>query len=395
LQIRQSRYVIIFFALVVLLSATFWGGYLAGTWRASGAAERAADDLGLLRQVRELLKSRFVGDIPDDRAQLYGAIRGLVGSYKDPYTTFLEPAPRRLERDEIRGHFGGIGATLSRDASGALVLAVMRDRPAARAGVQDGDILLAVDGQPITADMPVRDVVDLIRGDEGTKVRLTLRRKGVAEPFDIVVVRERIEVPSVEWRVLGEDAIGYVKISIFGERTDQELQTGLNELAAQGVNRLVLDLRGNGGGLVETAVDVASRFLADGVVLYETRRGGQERFYAVKRVDSPAQRWPLAILVDASTASAAEIVAGALRDAGRGVLIGEKTYGKGSVQEVHELADGSSLHVTVARWLTPARHQIDKVGLTPDVPVNISAADREAGRDPQLVRAQEWLREKR
>lgn len=379
----------------MLLAGMFWGGYLVGTWRDRQATEREADDLGMLRQVRDLLKSRFVGDIPDDRTQLYSAIRGLVGAYKDPYTTFLEPAPRRLERDEIRGHFGGIGATLGRDEAGALVLTVMRERPAARAGVQDGDILLAVDGRPITADMPVRDVADLIRGDEGTPVRLTLRRQGVAEPFDIVVIRERIEVPSVEWRVLDAVGhIGYVKIAIFGERTDQELQTGLSELAGQGVNRLILDLRGNGGGLVETAVDVASRFLADGVVLYETRRGGQERFYAVKRVNSPAQRWPLAVLVDAGTASAAEIVAGALQDAGRGVLIGEKTYGKGSVQEIHELADGSSLHVTVARWLTPARHQIDQVGLTPDLPVNIAAADREAGRDPQLIRAQEWLREK-
>ncbi|MGC8780939.1 MAG: S41 family peptidase, partial [Anaerolineae bacterium] len=291
------------------------------------------------------------------------------------------------------GHFGGIGATVSRDEAGAAVLTVMRDRPAARAGIWDGDILLAVDGTPITAEMPVRDIVDLIRGDEGTKVRLMLQRAGVAEPFEVVVVRERIEVPSVEWRVLNAaDHIGYVKIAIFGERTDQELQAGLNELAAQGVNRLVLDLRGNGGGLVETAVDVAGRFLRDGVLLYEVRRGGQERFYEVKRVSSPAHSWPLAVLVDAGTASAAEIVAAALQDRGRGTLIGEKTYGKGSVQEVHELADGSSLHVTVARWLTPARHQIDKVGLTPDVPVNISAADRDAGRDPQLAKAQEWLR---
>ncbi|MCX7669873.1 MAG: S41 family peptidase [Anaerolineae bacterium] len=395
MQIRHIKSGLIVFGLIVLLVATFWGGYFVGT-RQPGLVDRnTTDDWGLLRQVRELLRTRFVGDIPDDRTQLYGAIRGLVGSYKDPHTTFLEPAPRRLERDEIRGHFGGIGATLSRDEAGALVVTVMRDRPAARAGVRDGDILLAVDGVTITADMPVRDVVDLIRGEEGTPVRLTLRRGGVPEPFEVVVTRERIEVPSVEWRVLNAAGhTGYVKISIFGERTDQELQTGLNELAAQGVDRLVLDLRGNGGGLVETAVDAASRFLARGVVLYEVRRGGQERFYEVKRVSSPAHDWPLAVLVDGGTASASEIVAGALQDTGRGVLIGEKTYGKGSVQEVHELADGSSLHVTVARWLTPARHQIDRVGLTPDVPVNISAADREAGRDPQLARAQEWLQTK-
>ena len=185
------------------------------------------------------------------------------------------------------------------------------------------------------------------RGDEGTQVVLTLRRSGQALPFDISVIRQRIETPSVDWRVL-EEKIGYVKISIFGERTNQELQTGLAELSAKGIDRLVLDLRGNGGGLVDSAVDITSQFLNHGIVLHEQKRDAQERYFPVKRVTSPAQTWELVVLTDAGTASASEIVAGALRDAGRAVLIGEKTYGKGSVQEVHEFADGSSLHVTVA-----------------------------------------------
>lgn len=372
------------------------GGYLAGDWRARRTAEPAAGDFALLWQVRDLLSARFLGEIPDAQAQTFGAVRGLVSAYKDPYTVFVEPSPRRFERDEIRGHFGGVGATMGRNAAGDLVLTVMRDRPAARAGVKDGDILLAVDGKPITQEMTVQDVVGLVRGDEGTTVVLTLRRPGASGPFDIAIVRERIETPSVEWRVLSApDHLGYVKISLFGERTTQELETGLAELAAGGVDRLVLDLRGNGGGLVDAAVEIASRFLAEGTVLYEQKRGGQERYYPVKRVASPAQKWSLVVLVDAGTASASEIVAGALRDAQRAALIGEKTYGKGSVQEIHELPGGSSLHVTVARWLTPSRQQIDKIGLTPDVTVNITAADREAGRDPQLARAQAWLRGER
>ncbi|MDQ1301679.1 MAG: hypothetical protein QG637_1601, partial [Chloroflexota bacterium] len=347
-------------------------------------------------QARDLLSSRFMGEIPDAQAQMFGAVHGLVSSYKDPYTVFVEPTPRRFERDEIRGHYGGIGATMSRNEAGELALTVMRDRPAARAGVKDGDILRAVDGKAITRQMSVQDVVGLVRGDEGTKVTLTLERPGAAGSFDISVVRERIETPSVEWRTLStSDHIGYVKISIFGERTTQELETGLAELAAQGVDKLILDLRGNGGGLVDTAVDVTSRFLADGVALYELKRGGQERYYPVKRVTNPAQEWALVILVDAGTASASEIVAGALRDAQRAILIGEKTYGKGSVQEAHELPGGTSLHVTVARWLTPARNQIDKVGLAPDIQAHIPAADRDAGRDPQLTRAQSWLRGER
>jgi carboxyl-terminal processing protease len=390
--VRHTRSLLFTIAALALVGVAFFGGYLAGDWRARRAADPGVD-YSLLWQVRDLLSTRFLGDMPDAQAQLFGAVRGLVGAYKDPYTVFVEPAPRRLERDEIRGHFGGIGATMGRNEAGDLVLTLMRERPAARAGVKDGDILLAVDGKPITRQMSVPDVVGLVRGDEGTRVVLTLQRTGAASPFDITVVRERIETPSVEWRVLSAaDHIGYVKIGIFGERTAQELDTGLAELAAQGVDKLALDLRDNGGGLVDTAVDITSRFLADGTVLYELKRGGQERYYPVKRVTSPGQKWPLVILVDAGTASAAEIVVGALRDAQRAVLIGEKTYGKGSVQEVHELPGGTSLHVTVARWLTPARRQIDKVGLTPDIQVNISAADRDAGRDPQLARAQTWLR---
>ena len=184
----------------------------------------------------------------------------------------------------------------------------------------------------------------------------------------MVVVRERIDTPSVEWRVAdATNHIGYVHIAILSESTGRDLKTGLSELAAQGVTSLVLDLRGDGGGLLDSAVDAVSQLLREGVVLREVQRSGEERFYPVKSAQSPGQDWPLVVLVDGGTASAAEIIAGALQDQDRAVLIGEKTYGKGSVQRVHELGDGSSLHVTVARWLTPNRHQIDKVGLTPDV----------------------------
>jgi len=373
----------------LIAGGVFLLGYGLGTRQAS-AADTA--DFGILWQVRSLLDRSFIGDAPAVEKQVYGAARGLVASYNDPYTVFVEPAPREVERDQLRGHFGGIGAYMGRNEVGELELTIMRDRPAARAGIQDGDILLAVDGTVITTDMPVDEIVALVRGDVGTEVVLRIRRGPESEPFDVSVTRERIETPSVEWRVLNADQhTGYVRISIFGERTGEELRTGLAELASQGVERVVLDLRGNGGGLVDAAVEIASQFLKDGNVLREIKRGGQERFYPVKPVRSPAHSWETLVLVDAGTASASEIVAGALRDEKGALLIGEKTYGKGSVQEVHEFSDGSSLHVTVARWLTPKRHEIDKNGLQPDVTVNITQEDRDAGRYPQLARAEAYF----
>ena len=383
------------FAAVLVAAAVLGGVFVAGYTFGGRQPDRA--DAGaafdVLWTVRGLLDRSFVGEIPSAQAQAYGAAHGLTAAYADPYTVFVEPIAREIERDELRGQFGGIGAYMARNDAGDLVVTVMRDRPAARAGIQDGDILLEVDGKPVTTTgMKVEEIVTLVRGDVGTRVQLKLKRAGQAEPFIVEVVRERIETPSVETRVLDKDKrIGYARIGLFGERTSRELQAGLAELAAQGVDKLVLDLRGNGGGLVDAAVDTASQFLKEGVVLRELKRGDQERFYPVKSVKSPAQGWELVVLTDGGTASASEIVAGALRDYGRATLIGEKTFGKGSVQEVHEFSDGSSLHVTVARWLTPNRHEIDKIGLVPDVEVGITGADRDAGHDPQLARAQAWL----
>ncbi len=372
------------------VAAVFFGGYYFGTRQ--NAAEASPDSFSELWTVRGMLERTFIGEAPGDQQQAWGALHGLVASYKDPYTVFVEPAPREMERDELRGHFGGIGAYLGRDDQGRMAVTIMRDKPAARAGVQDKDVLLAVDDTEVTPTMTVEEVVALIRGEEGSEVHLKLLRPPASEPFTVTVKRERVDTPSVEWRVLNADThTGYARIAIFGERTADELRQGIGELNTAGVKKLVLDLRGNGGGLVDAAVDIASQFIKDGYVLREVKRGGQERYYPVGHTVSAAQDWELVVLVDGGTASASEIVAGALRDNGRAKLIGEKTYGKGSVQEVHEFPDGSSLHVTVARWLTPDRHQIDGSGLQPDVQIGVSEDDRKNGRDPQLQRGQAWL----
>jgi carboxyl-terminal processing protease len=376
------------------LAAVFGGGYYFGQQQTASAD--APDAFNRLWTVRSMLERSFIGDIPSEQKQAWGAAHGLVAAYGDPYTIFVEPAPREMERDELAGHFGGIGAYLGRDDQGRMVITVMRDRPAAKAGLQDNDILLAIDDQQITPEMTVEETVALIRGEAGTSVRIAYLRPPATEPANVEVKRERIETPSVEWRVLDKDAgVGYARIAIFGERTADELRTGIEELNREGITRLVVDLRGNGGGLVDAAISIASQFLRGGDVLREVKRGGQERFYPAADVRGPAQDWELVVLVDGGTASASEIVAGALQDRGRATLVGDKTYGKGSVQEVHEFPDGASLHVTVARWLTPGRHQIDGSGLEPDVAVGISEDDRNNGRDPQLDRAVAWLKGKR
>jgi carboxyl-terminal processing protease len=269
----------------------------------------------------------------------------------------------------------------------------MVDSPAEQVGVQEGDTVRQVDDTPITLEMTTDEVILLIRGEVGTQVTLTLERMGEAELVVVTITREIIETPSVEWRVLDQDSgTGYIRIRLFTERTGRELERAIEDLREAEINRLVLDLRDNGGGLLDAAVDVSSQFLREGVVLYEDRRDQPEKFYSVNK-GGLALDLPLVVLVNGGTASASEIVAGALRDYERGPLIGERTFGKGSVQLVYDLSDQSSLHVTVARWLTPDRHRIDGEGLVPDVEVILSEADRASGADPQLESAISYFKE--
>lgn len=377
----MSRLTALFYTILVLgtLILVFTAGF--GThWLVSQPADAAliggdpqpsaVDDetngFGVFWEAWNILERDFYGEGPTDQRRTYGAIKGLTQEYNDPYTYFIEPQPRQREKEELSGEFGGIGAWIYEGEDGAIRLNPMPGRPAEVAGLMKDDIIRAVDGEAISPETTRDNVVDMIRGPIGEPVALTVFRESTGEELTVEVMRDRIETPTVEWRMLEQDPqTGYIAIRLFGERTAGELDRALQELDEQGARQLVVDLRHNTGGLLQASVDVTSRFLNDGVVLFERRNDGSETTYRVEKVDR-APDWPMVALVDGATASAAEIMAGALQDRGRAALFGEKTFGKGSVQFVHDLSDGSSIHVTVAHWLTPNGHEINGIGLSPD-----------------------------
>ncbi|MBN1659565.1 MAG: S41 family peptidase [Anaerolineae bacterium] len=386
--------------ITALVIAAFAAG-VGATWLLLRNAEPTAaeeDGFGVFWEAWHLVEGNFMGDLPEMQQVAWGAIRGALETLDDPHTTFLEPQPRQREREDLSGRFGGIGAYIVQEEDGGYSLDPMPDLPAEQAGVQQGDRLLEVDGTTISPEMSVDDVVSLLRGEVGTTVEVTLGREGQAGPLLVRIVRQEIPSPSVEWQMLEEApgipvaGVGYVRITIFSDRTDRELREALADLKEQGMSRLVLDLRGNGGGLLDASIDVAGEFLGGGVVLYQVERGSKEQVYRADG-EGALPDMPMVILVDGGTASASEIVAGALQDRGRAVLVGEQTYGKGSVQSVFDLSDGSSVHITYAEWLTPDRRQISGQGLTPDLVVGISEEDRSQGRDTQLERALGYLSE--
>lgn len=348
-----------------------------------------ASDTKILQEAWGKVQDSFVGQVPSDTVRNYAAIRGMMTTLNDRYSVFVEPQSRSREREQLSGKFGGIGAGLRANEHGQIVLAPSRGGPAERAGLLDGDVLAAIDGVPL-ADKPDMDgVIARIRGDAGTQVKLTVLRvkDGKAQTVDLAITREDIVVPSTEWRVITQTAslpsgpVGLIAIHQFTERTGGEVKQAIGELKTQGAKAFVLDLRDNGGGLLSAAIDVASQFVASGVVVQEKHRTGDPSTLSVTGGGLAAND-KIVVLINGGTASASEIVAGALRDHGRAKLIGEKSFGKGSVQLVYDLSDGSSVHVTTAKWFTPNGASLDGNGLTPDVTVPRSAAlDHDDGDD--------------
>jgi len=391
-----NRKLIIFVLLdLIMLGLAFGAGFVTAQivpQRIQIPGLAPAPQLNLYWDVWRLVEQDFIHLVPDQQTRVYGAIRGSLMTLNDPYTVFVEPQSHQREKEDLQGRFGGIGVTMRRNDPGDLVFTPLPDSPAIKAGIQDGDVLLSVDGKTITSTMTFDDIAALVRGKVGTHVTIVVRRAREETLLSFTITRQEIQTPSVEARLLEQTPqIGYLAVRRFTERSGEEIRNAMLDLKQKGANQVILDLRDNGGGLLDASIDVATQFLPEGqVVLYEKQKDKPEKTFTTKS-GGLAFDVQIVVLVNHGTASASEIVAGALRDQNRSVLIGDKTYGKGSVQHVYDLSDGSSLHVTAAEWFTPNRHQLTGNGLNPDVAVPRSNEDIAAGRDPQLDRAIAYL----
>ena len=358
----RGRTVAVFLAGFLFASATFGIRHAAGD-------ETTYQKIEIFSKVLHYVQTTYVEPI-DQRQLMYGAIKGMLGTL-DPHTVFMPPEEYRDMKEDTSGRFGGIGLELDTSDTRLKVSGVIEGTPAEKAGIVVGDTILSIDGETIMPD-DLRNAVRRIKGDKGTTVVLEVTRDGWDKPKEYSLVRADITVRSVSYRLLDE-GIGYVKINSFQERTSEDLEKSLDKLEKEhkgSLSGLVLDLRGNPGGLLDQAVRVADSFLEEGIIVTTAGRDPlRKEEELAHRNRSRHDKYPVVVLVNGGSASASEIVAGALQDHRRAVVMGTQTFGKGSVQTVIELDDGSGLKLTIAKYYTPSGRSIQGLGITPDVTV--------------------------
>ncbi|MFA5184642.1 MAG: S41 family peptidase [Patescibacteria group bacterium] len=345
-------------------------------------------NFNLYWQVWDSLKNNYVDkNKVSDQDLFYGSLKGLAQSTGDPYTVFMTPQESREFADELAGTFEGIGAELGIRNETATIIAPLDGTPAQKAGLRAGDKVYAVDNVP-TIGLNLNEVVKKIRGPKDTKVTLTIIR-GSDKPRDIVITRSVIQVKSVT-TTMRPDGILIIRISNFNDDTASAFSQAVNFALTKNPKGIILDLRNNPGGYLDTAVDIASEWVTEGMIVAEQFSGNRRNEYPSSG-NGRLQNFPTVVLINGGSASASEILAGALRDYKKATIVGEKSYGKGSVQTLSDLAEGSSLKVTVAKWLTPAGDYINDKGLDPDIVVPLTTAQADKNLDPQLDRALQIL----
>lgn len=380
---------------VVLIGSTFFLGVYIGFKKAPSAIAGSPGedkDLTSFWEVWRQLNLKFVGEkLPTEDEKLFGAIQGLAESYGDPYTVFFPPEESKAFAQEVSGAFEGVGMEVGQKNSQLVVIAPLKDTPAYRAGILAGDKILKIDDKETTG-MTVEQAVKLIRGKGGTEVKLLIAREGKDAPFEVPIIRAKIDIPTVN-TILRNDGVFVIQLYNFSAQSFVKFREALREFIASGNDKLIIDLRNNPGGYLESANEIASFFLSMGdLVVTEDYAGKKDQIaHRSKGYNVFTDKLHLAILVNGGSASASEILAGALRDHKKAIIIGENTFGKGSVQELVQITDKTSLKVTVARWLTPAGTSISKQGIKPDLEVKMTPEIFKEKGDVQLDEAATYL----
>lgn len=351
--------------LVVVIALSFGGGFFFGF----NTLPRSGEGLDIVGQAWNIIFTDYV-----DKSKLNSdnlsraAIEGMVEALNDPYTSYLEAEYYKLISSDFEGEFSGIGASITVKDKQLIIFAPITGSPAEKAGIRAGDIILKIDDKSV-ADMGLAEAVNKIRGADNTSVKLLILHEGETEPVEIEIIRSRVEVPSVRFEMMLD--IAYINITNFTRRTGDELSAILQTLPEKKAKGIVLDLRGNPGGILESAVAVTSHFLSDGIVVTIKNNEGNVAAYEVDK-STPTTDLPMVVLIDKGSASSSEVVAGALQDYGRATLAGDITYGKGSATVIISLKDGSGLNITYARWLTPNGRLIEGQGIEPDIILDLT-----------------------
>ncbi|MCL4437628.1 S41 family peptidase, partial [Patescibacteria group bacterium] len=382
-------------AIVIIIAAVSAGFYLG--WRAGrrvplniqvegvgSVANQASTtaDFGIFWQTWQLINSDYLNNAQiSDQTKIYGAVNGLVNSLGDPYSEFFNPSDSQKFQEDVQGSFSGIGAQLSVKNGQIIIVSPLKDSPAQKAGLKSGDQILQINGTS-TANMNINDAVELIRGESGTTVTLTILRSGWDKPQDFKIVRANIDVPTLDYS-MKDGNIAYVHLYAFNENTDLLFYQAMVKALTGGAKGLVLDLRDNPGGYLQTAVDMSGWFLKRGsVVVTEAGRGLNDVYRA--NGNEALVNFPTVVIINGGSASAAEILSGALHD-NRGIkLVGEQSFGKGTVQELVPLSGGSSIKLTIAHWILPNGQILEGHGLMPDVAVPLTDNDIKNNQDPQF-----------
>lgn len=386
--------------ILVLLFIVALSVLMMGDAKRAKSADDLESKLNIYLQVLDSVKNDYVDKKLDNTKLMYGSIRGLLDSLDDPYTRFLEPSSYKEMKIRLSGSYSGIGIYIGIKEKQIMVISPIKDTPAWKAGLKPKDKIITIDGKP-TKDMALDEAVGLIRGPRGSIVTISILRGSAKEPKDYKIPREKIVIKSVEMEILGAN-IGYIKLNTFeNQNAAEEMEKAINNMKGKNIKGIIIDVRNNGGGLLQNAIEIGSMFMKDGVIVYTIDREGKKETIS----STGNQIWdkPVVMLMNESSASASEILAGALHDNSKAKLVGTKSFGKASVQNVKQLEDGSAILITIAKYLTPNGTDITKKGIEPDYVLEVTTEEAEAmfqsedkavntQKDPQLKKAVEVLK---